>query len=399
VRESAGSDRDRPGFRSTFLAFLMALVFALPASAAEPKVRVNASDLSLQLEVQSAIDRGVDWLVKQQQDGGHWSREDTPAITALALTALHGDPSRRLVKAEAPVLQRGYDFLLKNVQPDGGIYVQNYPNYNTAVSMMALLTANQPAFEPALRKARQYLVELQADFGEKGKLDDAFDGGIGYGSHGPHSDMSNTLLALEALYHSRHLVEDQSLAGAKDLDWNAVLHFIQNCQNLPSHNPQPWATGAPQDKGGFIYSPTESKVPEEKLPDGRVALRSYGSMSYAGLLSYVYADLKQDDPRVQAVRGWLGAHYTLTENPGMGQQGLFYYYHTMAKALTAADLDALVLENGNAVNWRRELALRLINLQSADGSWANENGRWMEKDPALVTAYSLIALEMIHRGL
>ena len=39
---------------------------------------------------------------------------------------------------------------------------------------------------------------------------------------------------------------------------------------------------------------------ETNLPSGRVALRSYGSISYAGLLSYIYADLKKDDPRVQA---------------------------------------------------------------------------------------------------
>ena len=38
---------------------------------------------------------------------------------------------------------------------------------------------------------------------------------------------------------------------------------------------------------------------------GRVALRSYGSISYAGLLSYIYADLKRNDPRVLAVFEWL----------------------------------------------------------------------------------------------
>jgi len=51
------------------------------------------------------------------------------------------------------------------------------------------------------------------------------------------------------------------------------------------------------------------------------------------------------------------------------------------------------------VNWRREAAHKLLNLQARDGSWANDNARWWEKDPALVTAYSLIALEMIWRGL
>lgn len=391
--------RPAAGHVSLLLVVLCTARIAPAAAGAEPKTRLKQGDVSLKLEVQAAIDRGIDWLAKHQDAAGWWSREDTPAITALALTSFQGDPSKRFVKQDSPVLKRGYSFLLKNVKPDGGIYVRNYPNYNTAVSMMALLAANQPDYEPALRKARQYLVGLQSDFGEKGKLDDPFDGGIGYGSHGPHSDMSNTLLALEALHHSRHLADDKPLAGAKDLDWTAVLHFIQNCQNLPSHNKQPWATGDPKDKGGFIYSPAESKVPEEKRPDGRVALRSYGSMSYAGLLSYIYADLKTDDPRVKAVLEWLGANYTLEENPGMGPQGLFYYFHTMAKALTAARLDELPLKDGRLVNWRRELALRLINLQSADGSWANENNRWMEKDPALVTAYAVIALEMIHRGL
>jgi hypothetical protein len=34
-----------------------------------------------------------------------------------------------------------------------------------------------------------------------------------------------------------------------------------------------------------------------------------------------------------------------------------------------------------------------------DGSWSNANGRWWEKEPALVTSYALLSLEMIYRGL
>jgi len=114
------------------------------------------------------------------------------------------------------------------------------------------------------------------------------------------------------------------------------------------------------------------------------------------LLSYVYADLKPDDPRMTAVMDWLRANYTLEENPAMGTQGLFYYYHTMAKALTLYGANTLTARDGQSINWREQLALKLINLQKADGSWANENGRWWEKDPVLVTAYALIALDMIY---
>ena len=62
--------------------------------------------------------------------------------------------------------------------------------------------------------------------------------------------------------------------------------------------------------------------------------RSYGSMTYAGLKSMVFAGLKPDDIRVQAATKWLRANYSLDENPGLGQAGLYYYYHLMAKRRT-----------------------------------------------------------------
>jgi squalene-hopene/tetraprenyl-beta-curcumene cyclase len=83
----------------------------------------------------------------------------------------------------------------------------------------------------------------------------------------------------------------------------------------------------------------------------------------------------------------------------MGQEGLYYYFHTMAKGLSAAGIDTLTLRDGTKVNWRQDLAKRLLNLQKADGSWANDNGRWMEKDPILVTSYAAITLEIVQRGL
>ena len=70
----------------------------------------------------------------------------------------------------------------------------------------------------------------------------------------------------------------------------------------------------------------------------------------------------------------------------------------MAKALTAAEVDQLQTKDG-PVNWRKDLALRVLNFQNADGSWFNENNRWWEKDPALVTSYGMLTLGMIDRGL
>lgn len=155
-----------------------------------------------------------------------------------------------------------------------------------------------------------------------------------------------------------------------------------------------------KNKGGFVYYPGHSMAGgETNATTGRIALRSYGSISYGGMLSYIYASLKRDDPRVVAVFDWLRANYTLEENPGMGPQGLYYYLHTMTKALTIYGVDELELKDGRKLNWRKEVAMRLLNLQRQDGSWLNDNARWWEKDPALVTSYAVLSLEMIWRGL
>jgi len=365
-------------------------------SAAEPAT----GDLSFRNEVEHSISKGLAWLQASQNSNGWWSTPDQPAVTAIALTAFKGEPKGRFKGDDIAWLNKGYGFLLGCATPEGGIHRTNLVTYNTSIAMMALLAANKPEYDPVIRKARSFLVGLQRDFGEKGKLDDVFDGGVGYGSKYEHSDMGNTLAALEALHYSRRIVEDKNLADAKDLDWAAAIQFLQNCQNLAAYNKQKWASDDAKNKGGFVYYPGHSMAGgETNVATGRVALRSYGSISYGGMLSYIYANLKRDDPRVVAVFDWLRANYTLEENPGMGQQGLYFYLHTMTKALTAHGVDDLELKDGRRLNWRKEVAMRLLNLQRQDGSWFNDNARWWEKDPALVTSYATLSLEMIWRKL
>jgi len=358
------------------------------------------TNLSLRKEVQHAVDKGLSWLEKNQSTNGYWSSPDYPAISALALAAFQLKAVDTEEKIESEVVKRGYAYLMTCVQPDGGIYRKDLAGYNTSVSLTALALANRPEYRPAIAKARKFLVGLQIVTGEDGRTDDSSVGGIGYGKQDKRPDLSNTSFALEAMYVSRELGPPEAVAvAAEDLNWKAAIRFIERCQNLPSHNPASWVSGDPQNKGGFVYAPGDSKAGETNLASGRVALRSYGSMSYAGLLSYIYADLKKDDPRVTAVVDWLRRNFTVEENPALGVQGLYYYYHTMAKALSIYGMDRLQTEDGRSINWREQLALKLIDLQKADGSWANENGRWWEKDPALVTSYSLIALNMIQKQL
>jgi squalene-hopene/tetraprenyl-beta-curcumene cyclase len=338
-----------------------------------------------------------------QNSNGWWSTSEQPGVTALVLTALNREPSGRFTRSRPSELSRAYEFILGCVRPDGSIHRGLLANYNTALGLLALSTADDPHFLPVIRNARAYLSGTQIDFGEPGTLDSPFDGGVGYGSKYQHSDLNNTVMAIEAMRWSELALPRDTATGhtkTHDLNWDAVVHFLQNCQNLESCNRADWVSTDRRDRGGFVYYPGHTKSESVTNAAGRVSLRSYGSMSYAGLLSYIYAKLDKDDPRVGAVLDWLQTNYTLEENPGMGQQGYYYYLHLMTKALTAAQVDRLRLSDAREeVSWREPLAARLIALQQPDGSWANENERWWENDRCLVTAYVLLSMEMIHAAL
>ena len=383
-------------FTMKTITLLFLMFSAAGVRAAEPLPH-QSGDLSLRNEVTLAIDKGLAWLQKAQNADGSWSLPDQPALTALPLTAFMLEPTGKFRKERPIFVNKGYDFIVASAKPDGGIFRKGLANYNTSLSLNALAAAGDPSFAKIIASARQFVIGQQAH----GMTNSAMDGGMGYGptgTHGGEPDLSNTVMALDALYHSK-TESTQELGNAKDLDWKALTGFLQRCQNLPAAGQIAASPAEADNNGGFVYAPGASKAPEINLPNGKKALRSYGSMSYAGLLSYIYADFKKDDPRVQAVVDWLQRHYTLEENPGMGGEGLYYYYHLLAKAMGTYGTNELTMADGRKVDWRKELAKKLIDVQKGDGSWLNEKGRWMEKDPVLVTCYAVMALEIVHRAL
>lgn len=404
---------------------------------------------SIKNEIMRAIERGNEYLKEKQNPDGYWSSKAYPAMTALALTAALRDPMFDHNKEWPEYIKKGYSFLTGNQKSDGGIYARGLASYNTSVSMLGLLAANKSEYEPAILKARKFLINQQNHFAP----DNPYNGGIGYGDeNSPQTaDLSNTSLALEALYYSKEIAEDGKHGKQPDLNWDAAIEFISRCQDLPETNDQPWAKETTENKGGFAYRPsnenpkedlkavkpaekTENKPGEKAVaanegqkpgagaPEGRptgkppgarggpggkpqadaeekTPLRSYGSMSYAGLQSLIYAQVSKDDPRVKAVIAWLARNFSVEENPGVGPQGLYYYYQTMSKTLSAAGIDELTLTDGRKIDWREKLAKAVINKQQSDGSWVNSNNRWWESDPILVTSYTVLALEQLYNSI
>ena len=374
------------------------------ADQAEPiplsSVAVSAGvDKSLANEARAAINRGVDWLIAQQNEDGHWSSTDYPALTALPLWAL--------VKAKSDnreAIDRAVEFILTYANEDGSFCREptvarkggGLCNYNTAISMVALHALGDPIINTQVLKARHFLAGSQHLGG------DIYNGGMGYDAeHGQaYADLSNSYISYEAMRLTQDLEDLRKGDGKRaDLDWAAAQQFVSRVQNLPGSNDQPWATDLPEERGGFAYNSDSSKAGTSTNAEGKVYLRSYGSMTYAGLLSFIYASVDKSDERVTSAFDWATKHWTLEENPGMGGEGLYYFYNVLTKALSAYGQDVITIHDAQQINWRNELIRKLVNLQKIDpksgaGFWVNDAGRWMEADPVLVTSYALLALEI-----
>ena len=355
---------------ATLLAFTSAVSFGEGVQRTEPDAD----------KLEQAISRGVGFLQQAQADDGSFSASSGPGVTAIAATAL----LRSGRTANDPLVARALEYLQRHVHDDGGIYQDGsrYKNYETSLAIVCFELANRNGrYNGLLANAERFVKQQQWDEDEGHEISSMSYGGAGYGSH-ERPDLSNTSFLVEALHAVGRGEDDPALQKA--------LVFISRCQNLEGeHNTSPFA--AQVNDGGFYYTVAAGgQSMAGETPEG--GLRSYGSMTYAGLKSMIYAGLTRDDPRVKAAYKWICRNYTLEENHGMGAQGLYYYYHTFAKALAAIGEGRLVDSNGESHDWRAELAEELISRQQPDGSWINSNTRWLEGDPHLVTGYSLLAL-------
>lgn len=409
-----------------------------------------------------AIGRGLSFLRQTQNPNGSWSPDPGPAITGLILTALLDDP---VVDPTDPAVERALGYILARVQPDGSIRDGEngaLANYNTAICLSALARVEgHPGAAEAVRGAQAFLKGLQwsggdvTPDGQTVTRNHPYFGGAGYGKHG-RPDMSNTQILLQGLYDSGVSSEDPAFARA--------VEFIARCQGTPGNGF--FNKGTIVEDGGFIYATSINKdhpqipvsyanpdlVDEARAGRPVSGLRGYGSVTYAGFKSYLYANLGRDDPRVLAAVDWIQNNYTLDQNPGMPEsvkhQGLFYYYLAHARALRAWGSTTLEVagerktatvraaqdtawgevvkklqgleeagyevslttfdpasEPGEpglsvrksaepaAVDWANNLIAKLAQLQQPNGSFVNAEPRWLENDPNLVTAYSVLALQ------
>lgn len=364
-----------------------------------------------------AYGRAADWLVSQQDDSGAWKagppgkEEPNLAYTGLIVAALAEAPPDMRPKYR-PAIDKAVAFITSKQNLDGSFGLmggQFLKVYTTSVSLMALSLA-APDKKDAIGNARGYLKNNQLKEGvDKGSL--------GYGDKEPKFEngklvekssipnLSTTGFAAEGMARSGLPKDDQF--------WKLVVEYVSKCQNNSETNSDPAFLARLKEKGlsvgddgGLFYAadPGDTKAGTIKITDKEI-IRSYGSMTYDGLKAYIYAGLAKDDPRVKAALDWIRKNYSVEAHPGFGFDevkrthimGIFYYYLMMARAFDALGEKTFTTFDGKEHKWANELGEQLLKIQKESKMWVNENPRWQEDSPVLVTSYALNVLNVVIR--
>ncbi len=385
--------------KQTILTITMMLAVLLAGAA--PALALDAEHKQ---KAEVVIARAIDYLRDSQNPDGSWTPRPGPAITGLVLAGMLRSPD---IDRDDDDVNKALAYILQRQKPDGGIYDTALRNYNTAISVMALskVEQNGKSIQKAIADAQKFFRKLQwvdqvDPQGKKLTPSHPYYGGAGYNDskHG-RPDLSNTVMMIAALHDSGIKADDPIMKRA--------MTYVSRCQGV-AENDLFDAQTIVQD-GGFIYATSinaknigtpQTRTDESKTEMVKAGgeydgpLPTYGSITYAGYMSYLYADLDRNDPRVKAAQQWIANNYTVETNPRMGQRSYYYYMHFLARALGAHGEEQITVSEGVQHDWANDLIDALAKRQQDDGSWVNRADNWMEGDPNLCTAYSLIALQI-----
>ncbi len=344
-----------------------------------PFVRPETMPQATPEAINAAVAKGLEYLkTKGQSPDGSFSKFMGIGVSAFVVGALLDSG----LSADDPAVAKGLKYLEKFVQPDGGIYNPDMMliTYETCIAIETFVKANQDGrYDQLLKKANTFIRSTQYNEENGYGPDDLNYGGSGYGSMG-RADLSNTGFFLDALKSMGAKSDDPAIQKA--------MVFVSRCQNLESpHNTTKFADKNPD--GGFFYV----CVGDGNMENG--GMRSYGSMSYTGMKSFIYANLDTNDVRYKAALDWIKKYYTVEQNPMQDQAGIYYYFNTFSKTMKLLNQPEFTDEKGVTHNWKSELISEILARQQSDGCWKNgDSNRWMENDPNLATAYALRALSI-----
>ncbi len=287
-------------------------------------------------EVDQAVRKATAFLLDQLDGNGICKKEFKPGNvrypgrTALCAYALAGAGVK---PRNEPKLEKALEWLVRQ-EPNGV--------YPVAMRTCALAASVE---RKRLRQFRKFIARdakwLVAAAGDKGQ----YTYGPLNGSESDFYDNSNAQIAAMAL------------GAAADVVDVPLKHWQRVRQ---------WWQAQQQPDGGWAY----------RVPRGTFRVKSYGSMTAAGLATLLICSehlssrevvrcaASPADKSIDEAMGWLEKNYTVRENPGKGVQWQYYWLLGLQRVGKASGRRYL-----GGKDWYADGAKLLLSRQRSDGSW------------------------------
>ena len=261
----------------------------------------------------------------------------------------------------AAALARAKMWLLERQRDDGSFSNPKHSGL-TGLALWALVGARHPSDADAIERAGDWLLsKAQPAGGIYQPVPDRAGGGL---------STYNTAVCLAALAETGRRDATRAILDART--------FLAGAQ-LTGDDGFAGGFGYASDDGGKRYADLNNTVfvmdamrRSQRYEDDRPAGEKKADLDWAAALAFAES---------------------LHNGPGTGDQGVYFFYEIVSRALSAAGIESIPREGADPVAWKDELVSKLLSLQRPDGSFANANGRFWENDPVLVTSYSMVALE------
>ena len=310
-------------------------------------------------QVARAIDKGIDFLVREQNPNGEWRRNGAHpgGVTALCTLALLNAG----VQVDEAVIVRA----LKRLDR---VEIERSSVYSVSLMTMVYCMAT-PENRDRIGRCVDYLVKAQ----HSGAGNGDWSGGWSYGDMGRRPDASNSQFALLALHEASLLgfQVDQRVWQQARWYWDSIR--FRN--------------------GGYFYTDSNRVVT--------------GSMTCAGISSLIIIDenLPQrvpyangqilcctEDERledVEAASQWLATHFSVRSNPALGpstfSRSNFYFLYGLERAARLSGQRFF-----GEHDWYREGADYLIRAQQGN-RWRGTSSHGEDR-PEIATAFALLFL-------
>ena len=355
-------------------------------------IRYNLISCRTEYSAEDAMQKGLTWLVGQQQANGCWSPDYEPvADTALAVVKLEelafemGYPSP--FDAAYPYRQNvinGLDYIFRQASAATvGICFAagGHESYNSAIAMMAIAANRAPdrivSVGNPVVDGRTYKQVLQANVDYFAWAQNP-DGGWRYWASNQPSDNSNTGFVVLGLRYAEAALYgfECSIPAALKSRLSTWIDYVQNDPG-PSDD-----FGLDRPDGGSGYMNAYYWV--NLLKAGNLLFE----MSFVGDTITT--------PRIQNAISYIERHWKDT-NEDPGWQGNFMTMYCLMKGFESLDIDTITVD-GSPVNWYDVIADSIYRLQASDDSWGW--GGWGPifaplGTPVMNTEFALLSLERL----